>query len=110
MTFLYIQIHISPDPGINTENLVLLQNFPNPFNPSTNVVVDFPSEGNAELYVYDLLGNRISEVYRGIINTGQQSFTFTPENISSGMYLLQLRFTDKMGKSMSKTVKMTYLG
>jgi DNA/RNA endonuclease YhcR with UshA esterase domain len=70
----------------------LFQNYPNPFNPSTviNFAVDKP--GMASLTVFNSLGQEVSTLFSGEVQTGQlYSVNFNASNIASGIYFYQLR-------------------
>ncbi len=88
---------------------VLVQNYPNPFNPETNISVDFPSTGSAELKVYSLLGSEIASVYKGAVQAGNRIFTYAPGNLGSGVYLLRVEFKSFSGEIATKMIKITYL-
>ncbi len=69
----------------------LKQNYPNPFNPSTNISFGLPNRSNVELIVYDLLGRKVATVFNGSKASGFHTVSFDASNLSSGIYLYQLR-------------------
>lgn len=91
------------------EKLIIHQNYPNPFNPSTKVAAEFPSSGTAAVRVYDMLGNRVAEIYNGAVTAGNRVFPFSPEGISAGIYLMRIDFTGLTGKRQTESLKITYL-
>ena len=69
---------------------LLLQNHPNPFNPSTRIVYSLPEAAKVKLEVFDLLGKRITTLVDGKKESGRYSVTFNASNLSSGIYIYRL--------------------
>jgi hypothetical protein len=69
----------------------LAANYPNPFNPATTIVADIARATDTEIAVYDLLGRRVGEVFRGPLQPGRHEFRFDAARLSSGVYLVVLR-------------------
>lgn len=69
----------------------LLQNFPNPFNPSTQITYNLKYESLVKLRVYDILGREIKTLVNGIQNAGQHKELFNASNLSSGIYFYRLQ-------------------
>jgi len=69
----------------------LNQNYPNPFNPSTYISFVLPSATNVELTVYNMLGQKVQTLISGNLTSGTHSINFDASNLSSGIYLYQLR-------------------
>ena len=85
----------------NTQNTVpdkfeLSQNFPNPFNPSTDINYSLPKSSDVSLIVYDILGNEIRTlVNEANKNSGSYSVMWDGTNdagmkVSSGVYYYKL--------------------
>ena len=70
----------------------LYQNFPNPFNPSTNIQYSLEHSGFTTLKVYDVLGREITTLVNEFEGPGLKPFvTFDASNLSSGMYFYRLQ-------------------
>ncbi|MEW6508640.1 MAG: T9SS type A sorting domain-containing protein [Bacteroidota bacterium] len=77
------------DDQLITED-VLLQNFPNPFNPSTVISYTLKKESKVVLSVYSMLGEKIADLVNEIKPPGFYSINFNAANLTSGYYFYQL--------------------
>jgi hypothetical protein len=68
----------------------LAQNFPNPFNPSTNIKFDLPEQAFVKLVIYDNLGREVVRLVDGQLNAGYHQYYFNGEKLSSGIYFYKL--------------------
>ena len=75
--------------GIPSE-FALHQNFPNPFNPSTAIKFQLPSESYVKLVVYSLLGQELAVLVDGKQSAGFKSVEFDASGLPSGVYLYRL--------------------
>ncbi len=80
---------------INSQNSVpftfsLSQNFPNPFNPSTNIKYSIPSSEYVKLTVYNILGQQIAILVNQVQAAGNYELNFDASKLSSGIYLYKL--------------------
>lgn len=85
-------------------NFVLHQNFPNPFNPVTNIKFEIAESGYVKLAVFDILGKEISEPVSEKLNAGTYRVTFDGSSLSSGVYYYKLTTGDY-----SETMKMSLI-
>ncbi|MGC8653744.1 MAG: ammonia-forming cytochrome c nitrite reductase subunit c552 [Candidatus Kryptoniota bacterium] len=83
--------------GINqsTSNIPLkfelLQNFPNPFNPSTKITFILPTATVITVEVYDILGQRVALLVNSKkFSAGIHTLTFDAEGLPSGIYLYRI--------------------
>ena len=82
------------EPRIPTyipERIALVGNYPNPFNPSTRILVDIDRTTDVILEVYDMLGRRVATLFEGELNRRQHEFVFDGSRLSSGIYLVVLQ-------------------
>ncbi|MCK4827238.1 T9SS type A sorting domain-containing protein, partial [bacterium] len=56
---------------IRPDKFRLYNNYPNPFNPSTNLKFDLPEAGDVKLFIYNVLGQKVATVYDGNLKAGQ---------------------------------------
>lgn len=71
--------------------------YPNPFNPSTNIQVDIPQGGReVQIIVSDIMGRVVSVLFEGRLIAGTHTFRFNADNLSSGIYIYQLRSVNEV--------------
>jgi hypothetical protein len=66
-------------------------NYPNPFNPVTQIVFDLPAEAEVNIDVFDLLGRRVRQLgtYRLAAGTSRQ-IEMDGRGLASGVYLYRV--------------------
>ena len=79
----------------------LSQNFPNPFNPTTTITFSLPESGNVQLYVYNIIGEKVAELVNEFMEAGEHKIKFDASLLNNGMYIYKLETGD-----MSLTKKM----
>ena len=77
--------------------------YPNPFNPVTNIDITVPESGLMQFAIYDILGRQVFEHKQTFANPGHYRFTWSGKNnygssLSSGVYLLTVRFAENYYK------------
>ena len=73
------------------QDLVLHQNFPNPFNPSTTISFTVPETRTVRLTVTDMMGREIAVLMNGTVAAGSHSVVFDGIRFASGMYVTRLQ-------------------
>lgn len=76
----------------------LEQNFPNPFNSQTVIRFALPEACNVSLKIFNLLGEKVSELINEYREPGYHQITFNADNFASGVYIYQIE-TQKFTKS-----------
>lgn len=79
------------DDNISVYKFNLVQNFPNPFNPSTKISYTIPESGNVSLKVFNVLGSQVAELVNGEIEAGSYDITFNASNLPTGTYFYRLQ-------------------
>jgi hypothetical protein len=78
----------------NTQNkptsYALGQNFPNPFNPSTQIEFSIPQSSHVTLKIYDVLGKEVASLVDGAMGVGTYTTTWNAQNSPSGVYFYRL--------------------
>jgi peptidoglycan hydrolase-like protein with peptidoglycan-binding domain len=72
----------------------LNQNFPNPFNPSTTISYQLPSQCRITLKIYDVLGREVTTLVNGIETPGYKSTVWDAGGVASGVYYYRLQAGD----------------
>lgn len=68
----------------------LKQNFPNPFNPATEISFDLPHNSHVTLTVYNSLGQKMATLEDGEYVAGSYSVTWDASEAPSGVYFYRL--------------------
>ena len=102
-----------PLTGITTinhnipEKFELKQNYPNPFNPATKIRYSITSAGKVNITVYDILGNRVSELVNAVQNAGTYEAGFDASGFATGIYMYKMTVSgSSQGSSFTATKKM----
>ncbi|MBV6418960.1 MAG: hypothetical protein DAHOPDDO_00170 [Ignavibacteriaceae bacterium] len=72
----------------------LEQNFPNPFNPTTTIQYQLPTDAKVTLKIYDILGSEVATLINEEQEAGFKEIKFNAINIASGMYVYRLQSGD----------------
>ncbi len=71
--------------------LGLVQNFPNPFNPSTKISFSLSKTEQAKLVVYNLLGQQVKTLFDGVAEAQKNyEMNFDASGCASGIYFYKL--------------------
>ena len=67
-------------------DLYVIRNYPNPFNPETKIYFTIPEKQLVSLKIYNTLGEVVTELVNEIKEAGTYSVTFDGSNLSSDVY------------------------
>jgi len=73
------------------QGLTLEQNFPNPFNPVTEIRWSMPARGHVVISLHDLLGREVAVLADHVYEAGSHALSFDGTQLSSGVYVYRLR-------------------
>ncbi|MCF7912070.1 MAG: right-handed parallel beta-helix repeat-containing protein [Candidatus Cloacimonetes bacterium] len=83
--------HIVDDDNHNISTPPLSCNlFPNPFNPETTINFMLTEPGNVKLNIYNIKGQKVTELLDELKEPGKYSITWNAENLCSGLYFIKL--------------------
>ncbi|MFQ5628533.1 MAG: choice-of-anchor B family protein [bacterium] len=86
----------SDDPIIRIpEHIILHDNYPNPFNPTTTIRVELPTESNVELSIYNVIGQPVHRLVSGRLRAGIHRVVWDGIDdlgrpVPAGVYIYQL--------------------
>ena len=66
------------------------QNFPNPFNPTTQIEYSLPLDSNVKLEVFNSLGQKVMDLVNTQKAAGKHTATFDASQLTSGLYLYKI--------------------
>ena len=69
----------------------LYANYPNPFNPSTQISYQIPKDGFVNIVVYNSLGQIVVKLVNEYQTSGKYSVKFDASNLPSGLYIYRLQ-------------------
>lgn len=86
------------------KSFTLHANYPNPFNPTTQLSFELSTPGKTTVSVYSITGQKVQTLELGTLSAGAHQATFDATNLPSGVYL----YTVKSGNSL-RSGKMTLI-
>jgi len=89
----------------------LAQSYPNPFNPTTTIRYDLPTQSRVSLTIYNLLGQVVATLANGTFSAGYQSAVWNASSLASGIYFCRLEATSvgNPSKTFTQVKKMVLL-
>ncbi len=92
-------ITVQDPTGVEEDNFLplafeLKQNFPNPFNPTTNIQYNVAKSGNINLTVFNSIGEEVSILVNGFKEVGSYEVSFSALTLTSGIYFYKLEAND----------------
>jgi hypothetical protein len=98
-----ITVDVSDVLGVDGVSLptefALFNNYPNPFNPVTNITYDIPEVSDVTLEIYNVMGQRVRTLATGSHEPGRYQIMWNATNdygqgLSSGMYIYRIQAGD----------------
>lgn len=72
----------------------LYSNYPNPFNPTTNIKFAIPKSSEVKITVYDILGNEAAVLVNEQLQAGTYQTDWDASRYSSGVYFYRIQAGD----------------
>ena len=83
-------VRTSLENNLLPNNYYLFQNFPNPFNPSTEIQYALPEASFVTLEVFNSLGQKVTQLVNNYKSAGYYKETLDASSLSSGVYFYKL--------------------
>jgi hypothetical protein len=95
------ELVLSPANGTDSElpkvpeTFALVGNFPNPFNPSTEIRFDLPEAAEVSITIFNLLGRPVRTLMQGTLSAGRHAVLWDGRDVrgarvASGLYICRL--------------------
>jgi hypothetical protein len=82
---------IEQDESVMPYTFALEQNFPNPFNPVTQIKFTLSETNKTTLVIYDIIGRKIKSLINSTMDAGEYTVDFNASELASGTYIYALR-------------------
>jgi hypothetical protein len=93
-------------PLTHDKKIQLLGNYPNPFNPSTQIAFELSVPARVQLDVYDIQGRKIATLLSGsVVPAGRHKQLFNADRLSSGTYFYRLQAYSLGGEMLINTTR-----
>lgn len=92
---------ITPNGDLEIDPVPLnITNYPNPFNPVTTISYDLPQEGEVQLDIFNLKGQKVKTLVNEVQESGEHKVTWQGDNqkggkVSSGVFFYKLKANGK---------------
>lgn len=83
-----------PRGPIRPLGFVLMDPYPNPFNPTTTVSFVIPKRATVLLRLYDILGRQVLLLHNGTMDAGSYTMRLNGSSLTSGIYFLRMESTN----------------
>jgi hypothetical protein len=77
------------------EEFSIIKVYPNPFNPSTTIWFRVETMHATSLQIYDITGQLVETLVDNIVNPGEYKIEWHANNMTSGIYFVQLIADDQ---------------
>ena len=106
---------LKSDSGTSVESenplgFALLNNYPNPFNPTTTIEYNITKSGLTNLSIYNISGQKVCDLFSGYSTPGKHSVVWNGRDskgtpVSSGTFITRLKTSDSVISNRMMLVK-----
>jgi hypothetical protein len=82
--------NISVDEIFGKGELEVVKCIPNPINSVANIYLDLPDAAYVNIEICDFTGRKITNLFSGILQAGEQQFTWDARDFDGGVYFLKV--------------------
>jgi len=103
-----LKFNITGDKSVNRQKIIpiritapekfeLYDNYPNPFNPVTNIKYTLPEKSKVNLSIYNLTGQRVQTLVQKSQEAGIYTQKWNASNLASGVYFYRIKIQNSAG-------------
>jgi len=90
------QINSERETQSRPDRVELYQNFPNPFNPATNIRFYLPEQRSVVVGVYNVVGQRVAQLRDEVLPQGEHTVAWDATDMPSGIYIIHLEIGNQV--------------
>ena len=83
-------LSIISESSMSPNELSIIRNFPNPFNPVTNITYGLPASTDVKIVVYDISGKQVQHLLNEFQTAGYYSIKWDATLYPSGLYFVKM--------------------
>jgi flagellar hook assembly protein FlgD len=87
------------------QGYALFNNYPNPFNPSTNIKFSIPERSRVKIRVFNSLGEEIITLLNNTLERGEHSIVWNGKDKNNKTVPSSVSFITMEAKNFRKTIK-----
>jgi len=76
---------------VTPDNYSISNIYPNPFNPTTNIIYELPKNNTIKIVVYDLNGQIVQHLVNEFQTAGIHTVTWKATGYPSGLYFIHMQ-------------------
>lgn len=89
-------ITITLDNDLAEADFVIGSAYPNPFNPSVTLSMEYGVQGQTIINIYNAQGRLLDQLYSGMLEAGIHEVNWNASNMPSGVYIISVQTNDIM--------------
>jgi len=79
------------EPDALPKDFLIVENYPNPFNPETLIRCRLPRRAVTMIDIFDVRGRLVNEIERGVVAAGTKDYCWQAGNQPSGVYFCRVK-------------------
>ncbi|MCA9785024.1 MAG: T9SS type A sorting domain-containing protein, partial [Candidatus Cloacimonetes bacterium] len=87
----YATVDVAPEQVLVPNGIQLLNSYPNPFNPSTEIAFHLNHAQQVSVDVFNVQGEKVRTLANQAFEAGDHSLTFDASDLASGVYVAVLK-------------------